>query len=125
MTENEENIVTLKIREDAREWVESEQGRIKQAEKLRKRPTQADVFDRLKAAYEKLSGDAVAGQQRQGSAKPVLMERKHSEEHNLLDFILEHGTKKDADWITGNLKTFAEAIESRRPGLKSKRASTL
>lgn len=33
----------------------------------------------------------------------------------VLDFILKHGSKDHREWITGNLKTFAEAIEARAP----------
>jgi hypothetical protein len=40
----------------------------------------------------------------------------HSRQVELLRYILENGTKNDAAWITGNLKNFAEAIRSRKPG---------
>ena len=31
----------------------------------------------------------------------------------LLDFILKHGTKDQREWITGTLRTFEDAIQSR------------
>ncbi len=35
--------------------------------------------------------------------------------HEMLQFILDHGTEKDIEWITGNLRNFGEAIQSRKP----------
>ena len=36
--------------------------------------------------------------------------------HDLLDFVLENGTKKQVEWLTGNLQTFEEAIRLNRSG---------
>lgn len=127
MTDNEENLVTLKIREEARDWVDAEQRRIKHAGG--KKPTQAQLFDRMREAYEKSQGEGGSRSQRaEAPMKPVLVERKHSDQHSLLEYVLEHGTKEDAAWITGNLKNFAEAIGSRQSHgtpAKRKRASNL
>jgi hypothetical protein len=30
--------------------------------------------------------------------------------HDILEFVLANGSRKQAEWITGNLQTFAEAI---------------
>lgn len=38
---------------------------------------------------------------------------KHQAAHDLLEEILTKGTKDDVDYITGNLKVFAEAIRGR------------
>jgi uncharacterized protein (DUF1778 family) len=48
----------------------------------------------------------------------------HMEPHILLNEILTKGTPKDAEWITGNLLNFVEAIRSRtaRPTTQRKAA---
>lgn len=50
MTENEENLVTLKIRLADREWAKDEQARLRRAE--RKEPTHAELFSRMRSVYE-------------------------------------------------------------------------
>jgi hypothetical protein len=58
-----------------------------------------------------------------GSEEPSVRDpEKHRRIHDLLDFILERGTEKDIEWITGNLENFGEAIRSRsgKPARHSK-----
>ena len=42
------------------------------------------------------------------------------EAHRLLEYVLQQGSPDQAQWITGNLKTFEEAIRS-RPGKSGSR----
>lgn len=113
MPEDTRKLVTLKIHEEARDWVESEQRRLKKADRLPKKPTQAELFDRMLATYSKAvpGGSSESGTPKL-QRKPDLVS-KHPAAHGLLEFILENGTAQDGEWITGNLKNFAEAIRSR------------
>lgn len=51
------------------------------------------------------------------SPRPAIAAKveRHQAELDLLRYILENGTKEQAGWITGNLKTFAEAIQAKVP----------
>lgn len=55
-------------------------------------------------------------------AKPVIAPKleRHQAELDLLRYILDNGTKDQAGWITGNLKTFAEAIRSKTPASRKR-----
>lgn len=54
---------------------------------------------------------------------PSAFQPKHRQAHELLEEILSDGTAKDADWITGNLLNFVEAIRSRKEKRGHRRAS--
>lgn len=54
---------------------------------------------------------------------PAAFPPKHRQAHELLEEILSEGTAKDADWITGNLLNFVEAIRSRKDKRGHRRAS--
>jgi hypothetical protein len=45
---------------------------------------------------------------------PGVKPHRHAEAITLLEFILDHGTPDQAQWITGNLKTFAEAVRPQK-----------
>jgi len=74
----------------------------------------------LDAAVRAWVGSPV--QQENPAAVQHLSDR-HAEEVKLLRFILEQGSKQEADWIRGNLKMFAEAIRSRVPERAARRKS--
>ena len=44
--------------------------------------------------------------------------------HELLDIVLDRGTKRQREWLTGNLQTFAEAIELREEIAELKASAT-
>lgn len=44
---------------------------------------------------------------------PTAIPSSHTKAHALLDDILGSGDQKAIDWITGNLKMFAEALDAR------------
>lgn len=110
MPEKTETIVTLKIQEQDHDWATAEQKRIKRSEG--RKPTQAELFQRLRSAYEATS---------KPESPPKTSVTQYpdwtKEAHDLLQLILDRDAKA-ADWIIGNLKMFAEAIRSRagKPG---------
>jgi len=80
--------------------------------------------------YSKLERDAKdAGMKLQAylrhlitaSPTPVDQFAAHAEQHEMLELVLR-SDRAAADWITGNLKMFNEAIESRQEAQKRRKA---
>jgi len=108
---------TFKITLDAKKWVRGEQTRIFTVEG--DEPTQAELFDRMRKAYEAALAD---GPKAEPAHEPARKSKIHyEEEYRLLEYILDHGTPEERQWITGNLKMFGEAIRH-RPGGAARRA---
>lgn len=55
----------------------------------------------------------VKGERQVEPPRKAAQVERHHEETELLHFVLDRGTKNDAEWIRGNLRNFAEAIRSR------------
>jgi hypothetical protein len=71
-----------------------------------------DQSTTFQAVGEALLREWAEGKRSVEASRPALRE-SHAEEVELLRFILDNGSKDDAEWIRGNLRNFAEAIRSR------------
>jgi hypothetical protein len=63
--------------------------------------------------------DALLADSRPPAKKPS---PKEAEAHRLLQVIMDEGTAQEVEWITGNLKTFVLAIQSRPQPKTSRKA---
>ena len=90
---------------------------------LQRRLKVQGFLERAVAAYvDGQAGTAAAPPSAIGVVPKKPITDPHHEQMELLRYILDHGSKEEAGWITGNLKTFAEAIRLKKPD-KAKRQS--
>lgn len=48
---------------------------------------------------------------------PPSKPKRNERWHDLLELVLAHGTKKQVEWLSGNLLTFAELIQLKNPDM--------
>ena len=118
MPDSKDNLITVNVALEVANWLEDETHRRKKAHKLISR---SDLIQELIEAYgsqtEKRAASASSSPPDvatiPGRTPESQYPEPHREAHRMLEAILTHGTTEQADWISGNVKTFESEIRLR------------
>jgi hypothetical protein len=110
MPENKENSVSVRIPQSVYDEIEEEQRATRK--QTGRKPSIGLILARTWRGRKAEPG------------APTPAVYQHLGAHDLLEFILQHGSKKDVDWITGNLVNFGQAIRSRTGKPESQRKAS-